>query len=117
MLFKEALYCLLCADVFFQLRLYHVNNAAHICVDAKLFRAVVDIHQKKIVEKKVLDKVVFVQTLFVCNDKILNLTYGNLSDHICIVAASFRNQNILHILVVIYFKIMIFLYNLAVRSG
>ena len=52
-----------------------------------------------------------------CNDKILNLTYGNLSDHICIVAASFRNQNILHILVVIYFKIMIFLYNLAVRSG
>ena len=60
---------------------------------------------------------VFVQTLFVCNDEVLNLAYCNLSDHVSVFAAAFGDQNVLYVLVVIYFKIMIFLYNLAVRSG
>ena len=114
---EQALYGFLRADVFFHLRFYHENNAAHVGVDAQLFRTVIDIHQKEVVKKKILDKVVFVQTLFVCNDEVLNLAYCNFSDHVSVIAAAFGDQNVLYVLVVIYFKIMIFLYNLAVRSG
>ena len=47
----------------------------------------VNIYEQKVIQKEVLDKIVFIESLFVCNCKTLNLESSHLSDKIGIVAA------------------------------
>ena len=76
----------------------------------KFLGSAVDINQKKVVQKKVLDKVVLIKTLFVSNQKALDLICYHLAKHIYIVTASGTDQQILKLLLIIYLEILITLY-------
>ena len=61
----------------------------------ELLRAVVDINEKKVVEKKVLDEVIFIESFLVGHQKILDLERCQLSYNVNIIAAALGKQDIL----------------------
>ena len=101
-------------QIFLLFGLNHVNNPACFHLNVKLFRPVVNIHQKKIVQKQILNKVIFVKTFFVCNDQILNLTDCYFSDHIGIFAGTSCHKYVFHNLIIKNLEKMIALDHLAV---
>ena len=66
----------------------------HIDFDMELFRPVVNVHQKEVVQKEVLDKVVLIEPFFICHQKVLDLEYDQFSDHVYIVARALCQQYI-----------------------
>ena len=81
----------------------------------KLLRPVVDINKQKIIEKQVLDKIIFIESLFVGYQKILDLECCQFTYHIHVIAAALRKQDILKLMFVKHFKELITGNHLAVR--
>ena len=75
---KKAFHALYRAVIFLLVQFQDHNYTTDICFNMKLLRSVVNIHQKKIIKKKILDKAVFVKTLLVRNDQILDLEAASL---------------------------------------
>ena len=81
----------------------------------ELLRAVVDINEKKVVEKKVLDEVIFIESFLVGHQKILDLERCQFAYHINIIAAAFCEQDVLKLVLIKHFKELITGNHLAVR--
>ena len=65
-----------------------------VCLNMKLLGAVVDIHQKQVVQKQILNEVILIKTLLISNQKTLNLEGGKFANHIYVVTASLGKKNI-----------------------
>ena len=96
-------------------RLDQINDPAHLSVNVKLFRTVVNINQEHIVEQQVLNKIVLIESLLVSGDEILNLADCYPSEHIGILSGAFGYKNKFQRLFIINLEKMRILYNLTVR--
>ena len=103
--------------IFLLIQFQDHDNPADICLNMKLLRSVVNIHQKKIIKKKILDKTVFVKTLLIRYDQILNLEGCQLAYHISILIIPMGYQDIFQLVIITDFKILKPLDKLAVRLG
>ena len=70
----------------------------------KLLCPVIDINQKQIVKQQILDKVVLVKALLVCHQEALDLEGSHLADHVYVVRAAARDQDIFQLCIVHNFK-------------
>ena len=61
----------------------------------KLLRTVINIHEKKVIQKEILNKVIFVKTLFVSYKQVLDLKCSQFTYHVNIIAAALCKQNVL----------------------
>ena len=111
---KKAFHALYRAVIFLLVQFQDHNYTTDICFNMKLLRSVVNIHQKKIIKKKILDKAVFVKTLLVRNDQILDLEGCKLAYHISILIITVSNQNIFQLIIITDFKILVAFYKLTV---
>ena len=114
---KKALHALYRAVIFLLVQLQDHNYTTDICFNMKLLRSVVNIHQKKIIKKKILDKAVFVKTLLIRNDQILDLEGCKLAYHISILIISVGYQDIFQLIIITDLKVLKSLDKLAVRLG
>lgn len=105
------------AVIFLLVQFQDHNYTTDICFNMKLLRSVVNIHQKKIIKKKILDKAVFVKTLLVRNDQILDLEGCKLAYHISILIISVGYQDIFQLIIITDLKVLKSLDKLAVRLG
>ena len=112
---KQTAHRLQCIHILFMLGFNQEYHALYVGFDMKLFRTVVNVHQKQVVQQQVLDEIVLVKPLLVCYQKILNLESCQLSYHIHIVTAALGQQNILQLMLVKYLKKLISRNHLAVR--
>ena len=62
-------------------------------LDMKLFRLIMDVHQKQIIQQKVLQEIILVIALLIGNRQIADLADCNLSYHIGIVLVALRQQD------------------------
>ena len=81
----------------------------------KLLCPVVYIHQKQIIQQQILKEIIPVKPLLIRNDKVLQLTYRNLSYHIDIFAGSSGNQDVQQFSLVHNLQKMMDANHLAVR--
>jgi hypothetical protein len=81
----------------------------------QLLGAVVDIHQKQIVQQKILDEIVLVEPFLICGQKAGKLESRHLSHHIYIIAGPLCQQNIFQLVLVKYFKKLVAVDHLTVR--
>ena len=82
----------------------------------ELLRTIVNVHQKKIIQKEVLDKVILVESLLVCHQQILDLESGHLADHIDVIGLALHQYNIFQLVLVKYLEKLIALQHLALRQ-
>ena len=114
---KKAFHALYRAVIFLLVQFQDHNYTTDICFNMKLLRSVVNIHQKKIIKKKILDKAVFVKTLLVRNDQILDLEGCKLAYHISILIISVGYQDIFQLIIITDLKVLKSLDKLAVCLG
>ena len=78
--------------ILFMLGLNQEYHALHIGFNMKLFRTVVNIHQKQVVQQKILDEIILVKPLLICYQKILDLETGNFTHHIDIITVAYASR-------------------------
>ena len=103
--------------VLLMIRLQNKNHPARLRLDMKLFRAVIDVDEKQVVEQKIFDKIVLIKALIVGDQQVLHLKRSHLSDHVGVVAASARQQDIFKLRIVVHLEKLVTLKLLAVRRG
>ena len=91
---KKCSQCLKCIVILLMLSLNYEHKSPHICLNVKLLSPVIYINKKKIIKKKILYKIILIESLLVCDKKILYLKCCNLADHIYIIAAALCQQHI-----------------------
>ena len=81
-------------SVLLQISFHQKNRPRYRRLYMKLLRPVINIYQKQVVKQQILEEIIPVKSLFVCNNKILQLTHCYLAYHIDIFTGPFCDQDI-----------------------
>ena len=74
------------------------------CRYAAFFRTVVNIDEQQIVKQQILDKIIFIKTLLISYQKILDLKCCHPSNHMNIVTVAVCQKNILQLMLIKHLK-------------
>ena len=70
----------------------------------QLFRTIVNIDEQQIVKQQILDKIIFIKTLLVSYQKILDLKCCHPSNHMNIVTIAVCQKHILQLMLIKHLK-------------